>query len=263
MIEKGAQFLQLLFNRRTIRKFKVESVADQVVLKIVEAGQRAPSACNLQTYTMVWVKDAEEKERVWDACGVPKSIRDAPVLFVICADVRRLAKALDHLHYDHCLKHGFGYSLKLLSIIDASLVAQNMTMAAECYGLGSVFIGSALANEGVIKVLELPQGVLPLTLLCIGYPDEEPPTRPRLPLSAVMHVNNYRDLSNDEIRLFLKHMDHELEKEGYYRKYAKKKMPYFYADHIKRKTTLALFKHESKMVSVVKKMGFLPMKRYK
>ena len=137
MIESAAQFLQLLFSRRTIRKFKVESVANEVVLRIVEAGQRAPSACNLQTYTVLWVKDAEQKEKVWDACGVPGSIRDAPVVFVICADVRRLAKALDYLHYDHCLRHGYGYALKLMSIIDASLTAENMTIAAECHGLGS------------------------------------------------------------------------------------------------------------------------------
>jgi len=259
MIESAAQFLQLLFSRRTIRKFRVESVADQVVLGIVEAGQRAPSACNLQTYTIVWVKDAEQKNRVWNACGVPKSIQDAPVVFVICADVRRLAKALDYLHYDHCLRHGYGYALKLMSMIDASLAAENMTIAAECYGLGSVFIGSALANERVIEALGLPKGVLPLTLLCIGHPDEEPPTRPRLPLSAILHTDSYRDSSNEEIELFLKHMDSELEKEGYYHKYAKRKPSYFYTDHIKGKTDLALFKRvDSEIVKVVKKTGFLP-----
>jgi len=259
MIESPAQFLQLLFSRKTIRKFRVESVADQVVSRIVEAGQRAPSACNLQTYTVVWVKDAEQKERVWNACGVPKPIRDAPVALVICADVRRLAKALDYLHYDHCLKHGYGYSLKLLSIIDASLVAENMTIAAGCYGLGSVFIGSALANKVVIEVLGLPKGVLPLMLLCIGYPDEKPPTRPRLPLSTVMHVDNYRDPSKEEIELFLKHMDSELEKEGYYRRYARRKQSYFYTHHIKGKTALALFEqNESRIVAAMKKTGFLP-----
>ena len=259
MSKTDAQFLRLLFSRRTIRKFRTESVADQVVQRIVETGQRAPSACNLQTYTVVWVKDAEQKERVWDACGVPKSIRDAPIVFVICADVRRLAKALDYLHYEHCLKHGYGYPLKLMGIIDASLAAENMTIAAEGYGLGSVFIGSALVNERVIEVLKLPKGVLPLTLLCVGYPDEKPPTRPRLPLSAVMHVDSYRDPSNGEIESFLKQMDSELEKEGYYRKYSQRKPPYFYRDHIKGKTALAPFRQEeSKIVPVLRKTGFLP-----
>jgi len=259
MSESDCEFLQLLVSRRTIRKFRVKSVTDQIVLRIVEMGQRAPSACNLQTYTIVWVKDAKQKERVWNACGVPKSIRDAPVVFVICADVHRLAKVLDYLNYDHCLKHSYGYSLKLLSIIDASLVAENMTMAAECYGLGSVFIGSALANKVVIEVLGLPKGVLPLMLLCIGYPDEEPPTRPRLPLSAIMHVDNYQDSSNGEIELFLKSMDSELDKEGYYRKYAQRKLSYFYTDHMKRKTALALFRQEKfNVVAMVKKTGFLP-----
>jgi len=259
MTESGAQFLQLLFGRRTIRKFRVESVDEQVVLKIVEAGQRAPSACNLQTYTVVWIKDAEQKAKVWEACGVPKSIRDAPVVFVICGDVRRLVKTLDYLHYDHCLKHGYGYSLKLLSIVDASLAAENMTIAAECYGLGSVFIGSALANKVVIEALKLPKGVFPLTLLCIGYPDEEPPTRPRLPLSAIMHVDNYREPTNEETKLFLKHMDSELEKEGYYSKYGRRKPPYFYRDHIKGKTSLTFFeKNESSIIGIMKKTGFLP-----
>jgi len=259
MIESNTQLLRLLYSRRTIRKFKVESVAEEVVLRIIETGQRAPSACNLQTYTVVWVKDSEQKEKVWDTCGVPKSIRDAPVVFVICADVRRLAKALDYLHHDHCLKHGYGYALKLMGIIDASLAAENMTIAAECYGLGSVFIGSALKNEIVIEALGLPKGVLPLTLLCIGHPDEEPPTRPRLPLSTIMHVDSYRDPSNREIELFLKHMDSELEKEGYYRKYAKRKPPYFYTDHIRGKTDLTPFRQqESKMEEIVRKTGFLP-----
>ncbi len=166
----------MLFARRTIRRFKSTSVAEADIRKIVEAGQRAPSACNLQTYTIIWVKDKQKRQKVLDACGVQNVT--APGVLVICADLRRLAKTLDSLDYDHCLKHGYGHALKLLSIVDAALAAENMTIAAECYGLGSLFIGSALANQELTKTLKLPKGVLPLTLLCIGYPAEEPPIRP-------------------------------------------------------------------------------------
>lgn len=76
-----------------------------------------------------------------------------------------------------------------MSIMDACFVAQNMTMAAECLGLGSVYIGFAFANDELIKELELPKGVLPLTLLCVGYPDEHPPTRPRWPVSSILHID--------------------------------------------------------------------------
>jgi len=259
MANKSSELLQLFLSRRSIRKFSSKPVKEPDVQKIVEVGQRAPTACNLQTYSVVWVKDAELREKIWDACGVSGSIRDAPVVFLICADVRRLAKVLDHLGYDHCLKHGYGYSIKLMSIMDASFVAENMTMAAECLGLGSVFVGSALANNKVIKALKLPKGVLPLTLLCVGYPDEQPPTRPRWPLSSVLYRDRYKDPSKQEMETFLKHMDHELQSEGYYQKYGVRGPNYRYSDHIKSKTSFKPRKKEdAETISVVKATGFLP-----
>jgi len=259
MRKNDSQLLQILFDRKSIRNFKTTPIADNVTEKIVEAGQRAPSACNLQTYSVVWVKDAERREIVWKDCFVPNAIRKAPLLFVICADLRRLTKVLDYLGHDHCLKHGQGYALKLMSVIDAVLVAENMTIAAECYGLGSVFIGSALANKKVIETLNLPKGVLPLTLLCIGYSNEQPPTRPRLPQKSILHIDQYRDVAGKEIEIFLKHMDLTLDKEGYYQKYSSRKPTYRYRDHIKSKTSVKVReKEESEIVAIVKEAGFFP-----
>jgi len=259
MRENASQFLQILSNRKSIRNFKTTPIADNIAEKIVEIGQRAPSACNLQTYSVIWVKDAEIREKVWNACFAPNAIRKAPLLFIICADLRRLAKALNYLGHDHCLKHGQGYALKLMSIVDAVLVAENMTIAAECYGLGSVFIGSALANKKVIEALSLPKGVLPLTLLCVGYSDEQPPTRPRWPLKSILHIDQYRDVAEKEIDSSLEHMDLALEKEGYYRKYSGRKQAYRYRDHIKSKSDLKIRdKEENEIVTAMKEAGFFP-----
>jgi len=257
--ENASQLLQVLIHRKTIRNFKTTPITDAIAEKIVEMGQRAPSACNLQTYSVVWVKEAEIREKIWNACFVPNAVRKAPLLFVICADIRRLTKTLDHLGYDHCFRHGQGYALKIMSIIDAVLVAENMTIAAECYGLGSVFISSALANKRVVEALNLPKGVLPLTLLCIGYSDEQPPTRPRLPLKSILHIDHYRDVAEKEIADFLTHMDFTLDKEGYYQKYSGKKRTYRYRDHIKSKTALRVpDKEENEIVATMKEAGFLP-----
>jgi len=259
LAKNASQLLQILFDRKSIRKFKITPIADDIAEKIVEIGQRAPSACNLQTYSVVWIKKEEIREKIWNACFAPNTIRKAPLLFVICADVRRLAKALDHLGHDHCLKHGQGYAFNLMSIVDATLVAENMTIAAECYGLGSVFLGSALANKKVVEVLNLPRGVLPLTLLCIGYSDEQPPTRPRLPLKTVLHVDEYREVTKKEIDKFLDHMDLVLDKEGYYQKYSRRKPDYHYRDHIKSKTAMRVSdKGEDETVATVRKAGFFP-----
>jgi nitroreductase len=252
-----SKFLNIFFNRRSIRKFSSKTVPEETVQKIVETGQRAPSACNLQTYSVILVKDPEIKEKVLNACWASREIRNVPVVFVICADFRRLSRTLDFLKADHCLKKEGGYAIKLMSIIDASLVAENMTLAAECFGLGSVYLGGALANKEVISILKLPEGVLPLTLLCVGYPEEEPPTRPRLPLSAILHVNGYRDPSDEEIRLFLKHMDDALEKEGYYQKYSNQKPSYRYSNHIQSKTaTKSMQKADAEILQVLKETGF-------
>lgn len=254
-----SQLLQILIDRKSIRNFKTAPVAEDIAGRIVEMGQHAPSACNFQTYSIVWVKDAGIREKVWNACFVPNAIRKSPLLFVICADIRRLMKVLDYLGHDHCLKHGQGYALKLMSIIDAVLVAENMTISAECYGLGSVFIGSALANKKVIEALNLPKGVLPLTLLCIGYSDEQPPTRPRLPLKSILHIDQYRDVAEKEIENFLRHMDVALDKEGYYRKYSGRKRAYRYRDHIKSKTAMKVpDKEENEIVATTKEAGFFP-----
>jgi len=259
MKSQNANLLDLFFARRSIRKFKLKRVSESVVRKIVDIGQRAPSACNLQTYTIVWIRDTEKKRQVWDACDVPKGIRDAPVVFVICADVRRLARVLDYLGSDHCLRHGYGVQLKIMSVVDASLMAENMVMAAECLGLGSVFIGSALVNKKVIEVLKLPKGVLPLTLLCVGYPDETPPVRPRWALSSMLLVDQYRDQSNIEMKRFLDHMIKELTRQGYYKNYTRIKASYGYGDHIQRKTNLkSNMKDDAETLKALKTTGYLP-----
>ncbi|MEM3700599.1 MAG: nitroreductase family protein [Candidatus Bathyarchaeia archaeon] len=255
-----SKLLNIFFNRRSIRKFSSKNVSEETVQKIVEAGQRAPSACNLQTYSIIWVKDAEIKGKILDACWASKQMRNVPVVFVICADLRRLHRTLDYLKADHCLKQEGGYAIKLMSIIDASLVAENMTLAAECFGLGSVYLGGALANKEVINILKLPEGVLPLTLLCVGYPEEEPPTRPRLPLSIILQINCYRDPSDEEIKMFLEHMDDALAKEGYYQKYSNQKPNYRYSNHIQSKTnTQSMRKADAEILHVLAATGFFKL----
>lgn len=260
MATDPSKLMRIFSSRKSIRRFSSKPVREVDVQKIVEVGQRAPTACNLQTYSIVWVRDAKLREEVWDACRFSaRSIRDAPVVFIICADIRRLGKILDYLGYDHCFKHGYGFSIKLMSIMDVSLVAENMTMAAECLGLGSVFVGSAFANNELVKALKLPSGVLPLMLLCVGYPDEQPPIRPRLFPSSLLHIDYYQDLAETEMEAFLKQMDRGLKKERYYQKYFNRGLVYSYSEHIKRKTALKSIKKEDvETMLVLNKMGFLP-----
>jgi len=94
-----------------------------------------------------------------------------------------------------------------------------MVIAAESLELGSVMIANPFDKiDKITELLHLPKGVIPLSLLCIGYPAEDPKTRPRWPMNCIFHKNYYRDISNDEIENYLtsnkKIMDNEIE-EGY------------------------------------------------
>ena len=185
--------LEAILNRRTIRRFKEDPIEKETVKKIIEAGRRAPTACSLQAYTIIWVKNKEKKEEVWRACGGQTFILEVPVLFTICADIRKITRMMKIVEYESSLEKGLGYRTKLYSIIDAALVAENMTIAAEALGLGSAYVG-AIANPKIIEALKLPKGVLPICILCIGYPKEDPPLRPRIPIDCTLFIDEYLSL---------------------------------------------------------------------
>jgi nitroreductase len=134
-------------------------------------------------------------------------------------------------------------------------MAQNMTITAESFGLGSIYIGGAIANERVIKTLELPKGVFPLSLLCIGFPDEDPMQRPRLPISNILFVDKYRDLTKQELKNSIQNMVEKLKEENYYFRYGMGSMEYSWIDNLKSKLTPNM-KDDENLKKILKKIGY-------
>lgn len=88
----------------------------------------------------------------------------------------------------------------LLGVVDTAMMAQNALTAAESLGLGGVYIGGLRNNiEAVTELLKLPQHVLPLFGLCLGWPADNPDLKPRLPASILVHENNYQPLDKDAL----------------------------------------------------------------
>ena len=83
---------------------------------------------------------------------------------------------------------------------DALLAAQNLCVEAEMNGLGICYLGTTIYTAGMIaEILELPKGVIPVTTIVLGYPDESPELTDRLPLEAVVHYEKYTDYTAAEI----------------------------------------------------------------
>jgi nitroreductase len=110
---------------------------------------------------------------------------DAPVLLTFCADFRRMRKWLKQsdapLNFDNFMSF-------MIAAIDATLVSQNVAIAAEAKGLGLCYMGSTLANcDKIGEILELPEGVVPVVGYSLGYPAENPGIRDRLPMDGLVH----------------------------------------------------------------------------
>lgn len=79
-------------------------------------------------------------------------------------------------------------------VIDTILVSENVCLAAESEGLGICYLGTTTYTaDRIIEVLDLPQGVIPVTTVTMGYPDQMPPLTDRLPLEGVIHREKYKD----------------------------------------------------------------------
>jgi len=208
--------LNTIFQHRSIRKFKTRKVSRRLIDLIVEAGQRAPTACGMQTYSFVLVNDSNLREEIFRAIGRQKCMEQAPTWIVVCADLARQLELFKMLK----VKTEFGPLGKLIpSIVDAVLASQNMVVAAEALGLGTVFIGSIWDSmKKVAQILKVPKNVLPILILCLGYPDEKPPNRPRWPRKAVLHENLYAMPSQKLMKEYYQKANQELIKMNYFSK---------------------------------------------
>jgi nitroreductase len=188
---------RILAPHRSIRVFRPEPLPEGMVARLVVEAQRAPSDATGQMYSFVRVVDRDLRQRVSALSGNQRHIVEAAEFLVVCADLHRLARVLEH----RGLRAGQYPAAGLhFAVVDAALAAQRLIDAAEAVGLGTVCIGGILDGVGeLVELLTLPAGVLPLFGLCVGWPGEEPTERPRLAATSVLHTDGYREQATEAI----------------------------------------------------------------
>lgn len=182
----------LMKKHHSVRKYKNNPLSDDVVKRLVEAGQSASSSSYLQTYSIIGVNDPQVKNDLKEVSGQPY-VADNGYLFVFVMDFYRHSLIAEEKKTDMDVSIGSTEGL-LVGTIDATLVAQNMAVAAEDMGYGIVYLGS-LRNDvhRVKEVLNLPEHTFPLFGMAVGEPadDENGAPKPRLPFEHVFHENQY------------------------------------------------------------------------
>ncbi len=191
------EVLQTILEHRTIRKYRPAPVPELIIEKILEAGIRASTTGNMQVYSIIITKDKKNKEEVAPFHFNQPLVTQAPVLLTFCADFNRFSKWCESRN----AAPGFDNFLSFYTAsIDALLVAQNVAVAAEALGLGICYLGTTTYNaDKLVEFYKLPKGVVPVTTLAVGYPDEEPELTDRLPMKAVIHNEFYSDYSPEQL----------------------------------------------------------------
>ena len=183
--------VQALLNRRVIRKYKTNPISEQTMALLLSAAQSAPTKSNLQQYSIVIIRDPEVRNAVSELVPSMPWVRNAPVIAIFLGDVRRirrLAKIRGHTYQNN------NADTFMNAAVDAALAMQCFITAADYLGLGTCPI-SYVRNriDDLAEILDLPDGVFPISGLCIGYPDDAGYVSMRLPQKVVVHQDLYND----------------------------------------------------------------------
>jgi nitroreductase len=199
-MSQPAPILDAFWQHRTIRFFLDAPIPAEHLGLIIAAGRRAPTDAQGQMFAFIRITDRALRDRLANLCNNQQHIRDAGEFFVVCLDVNRLRLLVEHQGSQ------FGMEPRISLIYgtsDATMVAQNMVVAAEALGYGTCYIGAVQNSTDVIaRELGLPEGVLPLYGLCIGVPDpSKVPSylRPRISSTLTFMENRYRQPEAQEL----------------------------------------------------------------
>jgi nitroreductase len=197
---KNNPIIETMLNRKSIRKYKPDSIPDEVLETVVRAGQQAPFASQL--CSLLLSRDQ------------PENPFKAPLFFIVCVDSHRWERIMAERNWE---MKSDDLQLMLLGMQDAALMAENMVIAAESLGMGSCFLGGIpYHSKEIIENFKLPPRVFPMVGLTMGYPAENPPPRPRYPIDFVLFKDEYPDFDAELVRESMEVMDKGYLAQDYY-----------------------------------------------
>lgn len=194
------QLLKILLNRRSVRRFQEKDIPEEVFRVILEAGRLAPSAVNLQSWAF-GVFDQESWRQTFDK---PLPFKGNKAL-IITGDLHRVRLALEEFPFKPLVEYTLG-------VMNASIAAYAMNIAAEACGVSSVML-SETGESGFYdalslkKKLRLPDGVFPVMTIVFGYCAARPlGMPPKLPLSEITFAGRYKEPDDKATRRWLDQM---------------------------------------------------------
>ncbi|MCX8116746.1 MAG: nitroreductase family protein [Desulfobacterota bacterium] len=190
---------ELMMKRRSVRAFEAREIPETIIEKLLDVANHAPSGGNIQPLSILLVRSPEARLKLSELAGGQPWVKNAPLSMIFCLDFYRIKKWAERCQTDFRGEQALNHFL--IAYADLMAAAQNVVILAESLGLGSVYIG-AIQHEidETRRYFDLPQYVLPMMVLCIGYPKSIPRTIPKLNKKVIVHQERYRLLEDEEIQ---------------------------------------------------------------
>lgn len=171
------QVIHGIMNRKSIRQFSGDAVSREDLDTILRAGMAAPSAMNYQPWMFLVIDNRELMDKIAEVHPYAKMLKTAGAAIIVCADKERFIKP----------------PMTDFWVQDCSAVTQNILLAVEDLGLGAVWCGvyanPALADQ-FKSYLDLPENIIPFSLIPIGHPVGEHHARDKYDASRI-HWNQW------------------------------------------------------------------------
>ncbi|OBW95968.1 oxygen-insensitive NADPH nitroreductase [Gallibacterium salpingitidis] len=192
----STEALEILHSHRSIRKFLDKEIDNETRQQLLQSARMASSSNHLQCVSIIRVTDKAMRQQLMQYCSNQEYVYTAPEFWVFCVDFAKHAEICPEAQLDWA-------EVLLIGAVDTGIMAQNVLASAELLGLGGVYIGS-LRNEmeKVGELLQLPKHTLPIVGMCLGYPNQNPPLKPRLPAELMFFENHYQTLDQDKLAQF-------------------------------------------------------------
>ena len=187
---------EFLKNRGSVRDYLDKEVSEELLEDLLSQAAQSSNTGNMQTYSVVVTREEEMKKRLAPLHFNQRMITGAPVVLTFCADYNLFTRWCKERNaepgYDNFLSF-------YCATIDATIWSQTFCVAAEAVGLGICYLGTVSYNATEIaEVLGLPELVIPVVTITVGYPKEVPKVSDRLPIKSLIHNEKYEEKNVDE-----------------------------------------------------------------
>lgn len=183
-----SETIETILQHRSIRKFTQKKINKEILDTLIASARAASTSSFQQCVSVIHVTECDKRRQLVELTGHQSYVLASSDFFVFCVDYAK--------HQAIAPEAQLGFTEQVLTAaVDAGIAGQNMLLAAESLGLGGVFIGGIRNHPtAVCKLLALPQQVYPLFGLCLGYADDNPDLKPRMPQQLFVSENTYQPL---------------------------------------------------------------------